>query len=57
MEYKNGKYYEGLGKYIGIIRTYPYGENYILVNHKFVMDQVDNSPSKVNEVLIEKIER
>ncbi|MEK6828542.1 MAG: hypothetical protein AABY15_00215 [Nanoarchaeota archaeon] len=56
--YEPGKYYDGLGYYIGIVDTYPWGVDYYLKNHTFRIPS-DSSwhPSKINEVLIKKISK
>ncbi len=59
-DYEKGKYYEGLGKYLGIIKVYPHNEDYGLRNHKFVENIPSNDKracAKINEILIEKIKR
>lgn len=57
-EYVEGEFYEGLGKYLGIVDVYPYGKDYILKNHRFAEPIVDTrSNAKINEVLIEKIKK
>jgi len=57
--YEEGKYYEGLGKYLGIITVHPYDKDYVLKKHKFVEKINDNTrkAAKVNEILIEKIKK
>lgn len=35
--YEKGKYYDGLGKYIGIVDTHPYGADYYVKNHHFAV--------------------
>ncbi len=60
IKYEKGKHYEDLGKYLGIIKVYPHGEDYILKNHKFAEETNSNdrvSCAKINEILIEKIKR
>lgn len=57
-KYKKGKLYEGLGKYIGIINVYPYGEDYYSKNHQFAEETKDSrSTAKITEILIEKVKK
>jgi hypothetical protein len=58
-EYTIGEWYEGLGRYIGIVDVYPYGEKFFLRNHKFAENVQPNSRevAKINEILIESIPR
>ena len=57
--YVEGEFYEGLGKYLGIEKVYPYGKDYILKNHKFAEKPPKNGRdcAKINEILIEKIKK
>lgn len=58
--YEKGKYYDGLGTYIGIIDTHPFGENYFKRQHHFSepsLDEDKRSVNKVNEILIREIQK
>ena len=56
--YEKEKFYEGLGKYIGIINVYPYGEDYYSKNHQFAEETKDSrSTAKITEILIEKVKK
>ena len=57
-DYEKGKYYEGLGTYLGIIYNHPFGDDYVVKEHKFVEPNEDaRSASKVNTIEIEKIKK
>lgn len=46
------------GRYIGIVDTYPWGEDYFIRNHHFMKDfPIGKSPAEINQVFIEKIKR
>ncbi|HSG31096.1 MAG TPA: hypothetical protein VLB82_06065 [Thermodesulfobacteriota bacterium] len=57
--YKEGEYYDGLGKYLGIETLYLYGENYIIKQHKFAENPsvVGRDVSKINNIFIKKLDR
>lgn len=57
--YKIGKFYEGLGKYIGDLTVYPWNEDYALKVQRFAEEQPEDGRKcpKINEVVIEKIKR
>ena len=55
--YEKGQWYDE-GRYIGIVDTYPWGENYFVRNHHFMEDYpVGKEPSKINQIFIDKINR
>ena len=58
-EYVEGEFYEGLGKYLGVVTVFPYNEDYVLKKHKFAEKIPENTrdSAKINEILIEKINR
>ena len=54
--YEKDKFYNGLGYYIGIVDTYPFGENYFVRNHHFrIPSENSNVTSKINKVFIREI--
>lgn len=55
--YTKGVVYEGLGTYIGIITTWPFGEDYVIRNHTFADKTVSDArtSAKVNEVFIDQL--
>lgn len=60
--YEKGKYYEGLGNYVGIVDTYPYGADYYVRNHHFAVipegDKVaGGNVAKINKVKIREIKK
>jgi len=60
--YEKGKYYDGLGKYIGIVDSHPYGADYYVKNHHFaVMPSGDKTTggnvAKINKVKIREIKK
>jgi len=60
--YEKGNLYEGLGKYIGIVDTYPYGTDYYVRNHHFAVipegDKVaGGNVAKINKVKIREIKK
>lgn len=58
--YKKGQYYDGLGVYIGIVDTYPWGEDYFRREHCFSVDPDCGHVGKVceiNRVLIREIRK
>src|SRR5680860_1183552 len=48
--YEIGKHYEGLGKYIGITDTYPFGEDYFKRQHHFSQPSLNEDYRKVNTI-------
>jgi len=58
--YEKGVEYDGLGKYIGIVDTHPFGENYFKRQHHFAQPSIDGdkrSCSMISEVLIREIQK
>lgn len=60
--YEKGKYYDGLGNYVGIIDTYPHGADYYVRNHHFAVipegDKVTGGHvAKINKVKIKEIKK
>lgn len=58
--YQKGQYYDGLGVYIGIVDTYPWGEDYFRREHRFSVDPSCAKVGKVceiNRVLIREIRK
>lgn len=59
--YEIGKTYDGLGKYVGIVDTYPWGVDFFKREHKFVVENADNSSiskvSDINTILIREIKK
>ena len=57
-KYEKGKWYDGLGKYLGIITTVPYKTDYVIREHKFSeMNSNGREVSKINSILIDKPSR
>ena len=55
--YKKGQLYE-LGIYLGIVDTYPFGENYFIRNHHFsVPSKKTNKVRKINKIFIRKVKK
>jgi hypothetical protein len=60
--YEKGKYYDGLGKYVGIVDTYPHGADYFVRNHHFAVmpggDKITGGHvAKINKVKIREIKK
>lgn len=57
--YIENKWYEGLGKYVGIITVYPYNETYYMRCHKFIGKPPTDGRgcADVKEIEIERIKR
>lgn len=56
--YEKDKYYEGLGYYIGIIDTHPWGADYFKRQHHFRIPREGRGiPSEINQVLIREIKK
>jgi len=59
--YEKGKHYDGLGKYIGVVDSYPYGADYFRREHKFVQEPnketTGGKVSAVNTILIREIKK
>jgi len=59
--YEVGKYYEGLGTYLGIFDTYPYNRDYFKRQHHFAEDtsigNTTGNVTKIKEVLIREIRK
>lgn len=58
--YEKGVEYDGVGVYVGIVDTYPFGENYFKRQHHFIQPPADGDQRKVstiNEILIREIQK
>ncbi len=60
--YEKGKYYEGFGVYIGIVDTYPFGENYYVRNHHFSVEDPKGTTTtkdvkRINKVFIREFKK
>ncbi len=56
--YNIGEYYDGLGYYLGVFDTYPWGVDYFVRNHHFrIPTPVKGIPSEINKVFIREIKR
>lgn len=53
--YEKGKYYDGLGVYIGVVDTYPYGTDYYIRNHHFAIVSEDDKIAGGNVACINKV--
>lgn len=58
-EYIVGEIYEGLGKYLGTHKLYPWGVDYYIVQHRFSEKPPTDRrmASKINTIDIERIKR
>lgn len=57
-KYIIGENYEGLGKYIGIKKVYPWGTDYAYNEHQFTEGIIcTNEVAKINTIFIEKVKR
>lgn len=56
--YNIGEYYDGLGYYIGIVDTYPWGVDYFVKTHQFRIPTSGKvTPSEINQVFIREIKK
>lgn len=56
-KYVKGEWYDE-GRYIGVVDTYPWGEDYFIRNHHFMEAYpIGKSPAKINKIFISKIKR
>jgi hypothetical protein len=58
--YQKGQYYDGFGVYIGIVDTYPWGEDYFRREHRFSVEPesgVLGKTCEIKSILIREIKR
>jgi len=58
-EYKKNEWYEGLGKYVGVITVYPYNKTYYMKVRKFIGKPPTDGRkcAEIKEIEIERFDR